>query len=136
MVKKDESFNKPLRLLPPYFLYVGIGFVIISGIVFLFGRGVFLFSKETTSVISGNLFLLALTLLAFTKDGIEDELTALIRVRAMSVAFLFGVSLVIIEPIFDLVFGDEPVYENGVYELLFTMYVMYFVTYLYWRRKR
>ena len=132
-----ESFSKPLKLLPRYFFYIGICLILMSVIIaFMSIDGVIPVEREAGELISGNGILLALTMMAFSRDGVEDELTSLIRLRSFSFAFLFGVFLVIFNTIVNLVFEHKFEMEYGVYYLLFSMYAMYFLYYYRMRKSR
>jgi hypothetical protein len=50
---------------------------------------------------------------AFSRDKIEDELTIIIRLKAMSATFGFGILFTIIYPLIYLVFGDPIEYIEG-----------------------
>ena len=122
---KDEQ---DLRLLPVHFKKVAFGIIILSVLfIVLTISKVIPVDKDIVKTISKTGFLVALLLLALTKNKIEDELTSLIRLKAFASSFVLGVTIVVAEPFFSLLFGEAFVSDKGVTELLTTMFLIYFM---------
>jgi len=116
-----------LRLLPNYFKKIAWGLLaVILLIVILKIVKVLRIDTELLKNIIQSGVLLALLLLALTKNKIEDELTLKIRVSAFAGAFVFGVGFVVLYPFVYVIIGDGFTSNQNVFGLLVTMFFFYF----------
>jgi len=126
-----------LKLLPVQFKIVATAVLAISLLfAVLYKLEVFEMSEEISHTISKTGVLLSLLIFAMTRSKIEDELTLRIRLRAFAVSFIFGVGIVIVEPIVNVLFGESFLSDKGVIELLLSMFFFYFLTIFYMKRNR
>lgn len=107
---------------------LSISFVILSGLLTIEG--------ENAKVIAKSGVLVALLLLAITRNNIEDELTLRIRLKAFTASFIYGVAIVILEPFINLLFGADLLSDKGVTELLISMFFFYFIVMFIMKRRR
>jgi hypothetical protein len=75
-------------------------------------------------------------LLALTRNKIEDELTLRIRLKAFAASFIYGVVIVIIEPLINLLFDGSFLSDKGVIELLISMFFFYFIMMFIMKKNR
>jgi hypothetical protein len=137
MARLNDYFNKPLNLLPNYFKKIGLGFIIAS-VVFvvslkIFGIHLSAEKKEMMKIILSDVFLLGMVIVAFSKDKDEDELTMLIRMKALGSAVVFVVIFKIVNDIFHLTTQVSNETMNGYF---FQMMVWYFFVYYSSKRIR
>ncbi|MGB0862975.1 MAG: hypothetical protein ACPG19_10830 [Saprospiraceae bacterium] len=85
------------------------------------------FEKELLKTIVTTTVLLGLLLFALTKDKIEDELTMIIRLKALAISFIYGVMMVIVEPFSNLLFDHDFSFGMETRELLLSMLLFYFI---------
>jgi len=137
MPKVTDYFNKPLNLLPNYFKKIGLVFILVS-VVFVVSvkiSGIHLTAekKEMLKIILSDVFLLGMVIVAFSKDKDEDELTMLIRMKALGSAVVFVVIFKIVNDIFHLTTQVSNETMNGYF---FQMMVWYFFVYYSSKRIR
>lgn len=84
-------------------------------------------SKETWKHISSSLILLGLSIIALTKNKIEDEFTMLLRLKALGAAFIFGLVYVLISPFLNLIFGDDVNEYPSSLSIMMSMLLFYFM---------
>ena len=130
MPKVTDYFNKPLNLLPNYFKKIGLGFILAS-VVFIVSvkiSGIHLTAekKEMMKTISRDVVLLGMMFLAFSKEKDEDELTMLIRMKALASAFVYIVIFKIVSDVFGII--DKELIEN-MNGYFFQMMIWYFFIY-------
>ncbi len=120
--------QQDLRLLPTKFKKVAYCLMASSILIIPLSLSkVITFEKETAQTILSSGILLSFLLLALTRDKVEDELTLVIRLKALAASFIYGVGYVLIGPFVSLLFDGEFVYENiGMEGLLITMFLFYF----------
>ncbi len=122
-----QTNQKDIKLLPNYFKKIAWGLLaIILLIVILKLSNVLQIDKELLINVIQSGVLLALLLLALTKDKIEDELTLKIRVSAFAGAFIFVVGFVILLPFINVIKGDGFTSNHHVFGLLLMMFFIYF----------
>ena len=130
MPKVTDYFNKPLNLLPNYFKKIGLGFILAS-VVFVVSvkiSGIHLTAekKEMMKTISRDVVLLGMMFIAFSKEKDEDELTMLIRMKALASAFVYIVIFKIVSDVFGII--DKELIEN-MNGYFFQMMIWYFFIY-------
>ena len=130
MPKVTDYFNKPLNLLPNYFKKIGLGFILASVVfvvsVKIFGIHLTAEKKEMMKTISRDVVLLGMMFLAFSKEKDEDELTMLIRMKALASAFVYIVIFKIVSDVFGII--DQELIEN-MNGYFFQMMIWYFFIY-------
>ena len=130
MPKVTDYFNKPLNLLPNYFKKIGLGFILAS-VVFVVSvkiSGIHLTAekKEMMKTILRDVVLLGMMFIAFSKEKDEDELTMLIRMKALASAFVYIVIFKIVSDVFGII--DQELIEN-MNGYFFQMMIWYFFVY-------
>ena len=130
MPKVTDYFNKPLNLLPNYFKKIGLGFILASVVfvvsVKISGIHPTAEKKEMMKTISRDVVLLGMMFLAFSKEKDEDELTMLIRMKALASAFVYIVIFKIVSDVFGII--DQELIEN-MNGYFFQMMIWYFFVY-------
>ena len=130
MPKVTDYFNKPLNLLPNYFKKIGLGFILASVVfvvsVKISGIHPTAEKKEMMKTISRDVVLLGMMFLAFSKEKDEDELTMLIRMKALASAFVYIVIFKIVSDVFGII--DKELIEN-MNGYFFQMMIWYFFVY-------
>jgi hypothetical protein len=129
----DKQKINEVKLLPRYFYKIGIA-VIAAGLLITALAKLMQSSVERSSFLLfrdylPNLFLLGLFFIAWSKDRIEDELTSLIRLKAMAWAFGWGILYVIGRPLTDLLFFGDHYHALGSRQVIFSMLLVYLVVY-------
>lgn len=122
-----------LRLLPNYFKK--IGFILFLGsLIFIIStiNSLATYPKNIDFIrlISFDITILSMLIMAMSKEKIEDELTQFVRLRSFAAAFIIGVVTFIIKPFTNYIFRDNYDYidmEGG--ELISFMFIVYFITY-------
>jgi len=130
MPKVNDYFNKPLNLLPNYFKKIGLGFILAS-VVFVVSikvSGIHLSAeiKAMMKTIFWDILILGMLFIGFSKEKDEDELTMLIRMKALASAFVYVVIFKIVDDIFSLF--DQASNEN-IHGYFFQMMFWYFFVY-------
>ena len=130
MPKLSDYFNKPLNLLPNYFKKIGLGFILasvvfvvsvkISGIHFTAEK------KEMMKTIFWDILIIGMLFIAFSKEKDEDELTMLIRMKALASAFVYIVIFKIVSDVFGIIDQEIIGNMNGYF---FQMMAWYFFVY-------
>ena len=130
MPKVTDYFNKPLNLLPNYFKKIGLGFILASVVfvvsVKISGIHPTAEKKEMMKTISRDVVLLGMMFIAFSKEKDEDELTMLIRMKALASAFVYIVIFKIVSDVFGII--DQELIEN-MNGYFFQMMIWYFFVY-------
>jgi len=128
-----------IQLLPSYFRWIGVLIIILPILVLIIAKlaniELFTSHKEIAKIFCGDFIILGLFLIALTKDKIEDELTLLIRVKAMAISFIITIAYVILQPVFDLIWGDEIVELKGQ-KIMIGMLFVYLGYFFIQKRKR
>jgi len=130
MPKVTDYFNKPLNLLPNYFKKIGLGFILAS-VVFVVSlkiSGIHLTAekKEMMKTIFWDILIIGMLFIAFSKEKDEDELTMLIRMKALASAFVYIVIFKIVSDVFGII--DQELIEN-MNGYFFQMMMWYFFVY-------
>lgn len=133
--------NKPeqnLRLLPTQFKQVAYSLMALSLLVIpLTATDLVIIEKEMAKTMLSSGFLLSFLILALTKDKVEDELTLLIRLKALAVSFIYGVGYVVLSPLVNLLFDGKFISEDmGTEGLLISMFLFYFGMLWFMKRNR
>lgn len=132
-----KKLEKNLKLLPNYYRKIGfalVGIVII--IIILSITKIIVAEDELLKSISGSILLIAFLLIALARDKIEDELTIIIRLRALAGTFIYGVVILIIDPFINLLFEGAFYSDKGATSLLNGMFVFYFIMVFIMKKSR
>ncbi len=127
-----------LRLLPRRFKKLAYSLLALSILfITLSVTKVIAIDDEIAKTIFSSGVLLSFLLLALTRDKIEDELTLVIRLKALASSFIFGVGYVVVSPFFSWLFDGEFIVEDlGIEGLLLTMFLFYFGMFGLMKRNR
>jgi hypothetical protein len=122
-------------LFPNYVKLIGAGLLIITGFVLALMQTdykiVELIQTETVPTILRFTLLLGLFLIASSQDKVEDELVALLRLKAFGWSFRWG----IVYSLIDLVLPNEAVPLTG-FSLTFSMHILYLLIFYSSKRER
>jgi hypothetical protein len=125
-----------LNLLPNYFKKIGIGIVLTTLLIALtrfIGFKNFIDGKNLFLVVGFDMIIIGTLLYGLAKDKIEDELTFLLRTRAMAAAFIFGTMYAMVQPIIKIFFPN--LLELSVQQLVFNMLLFFLLMFTYQKRK-
>ncbi|AHW61509.1 hypothetical protein [Draconibacterium orientale] len=127
-----------LRLLPRRFKKLAYSLLALSILFITFSvTKVIAIDDEIAKTIFRLGVLLSFLLLALTRDKIEDELTLVIRLKALASSFIFGVGYVVVSPFVSWLFDGEFIVEDlGIEGLLLTMFLFYFGMFGLMKRNR
>ena len=129
--------NQELHLLPNYFKKMAGGlFIAIFLFALLHITKVIPIDDDIGKLVLENGILLCLLMPAITKDKIEDELTVNIRMQAFAAGFIFGVLMVIIYPLINIIIEGAYKADYGSFQLLLTMLFFFHAVYIYGKKKR
>lgn len=124
--------------IPTYFKKVGLAVMVLAFVsAFLVKTGNVELSqhdKDLFRVMTLSAFILGLLLIALAKDKFEDEMIGSLKLRTMAFAFVFGVSIVIITPIVELI-SNDPVSEMSGHRVVLSMLGVYLIVYYLGKRK-
>lgn len=124
--------------IPTYFKKIGLTIMVLAllpGLVVkIWDIELAQHSKELIRVLTKNAFILGVLLIALAKDKIEDEMIGALKLRTMAFAFVFGVLIVIITPLVDLISNDS-ISEMSGHRVVLSMLVVYLITYYLGKRK-
>ncbi|MFK8036792.1 MAG: hypothetical protein AB8B74_00770 [Crocinitomicaceae bacterium] len=96
----ESKLEKLSRIqLPNYFKKVGLIFVIAGFVMLIVNKA--LIDSELFRTILKHGILVGLLLISFSKEKIEDERIANLRMKSFMVAFLIGVAMALLLPIID-----------------------------------
>ena len=130
-MKNSNFYNSPIRLLPVYFKKVGLALVLLTAvfpILFkLSSAEVLLSNKELLKIIVRSLFMIGLTLIGFSKDKIEDEMTMIIRMKAIIMSFIYGLIFAITSPL--LAYFTDVFTQDEASVIFIQMLIMYLIWY-------
>jgi hypothetical protein len=129
-MKNSNFYNSPIRLLPVYFKKIGLVLVLLTiaiPVAFkLSSAEVLLSNKDLLKIITKSLFMIGLTIIGFSKDKIEDEMTMIIRMKAIIMSFIYGLVFAIISPLLAF-FTDVSTYDEAS-----TIFIQMLMMYLIW----
>ena len=125
---QQKEFNKlmNLRLLPNYYIRIGIWLFAVCFIILLLIKFSVL-ESETVHFISREGILISLLFISVAREKVEDELIVRLRSQAFAIAFIWGVVYSLVSPYADILVGyfrgsGEMVLKDlGAYRLLVTM---------------
>ncbi|MDI9364908.1 MAG: hypothetical protein QM541_08150 [Flavobacterium sp.] len=128
--KKENIIN----LFPNYFKKIGIALMLlglipagfISQTDFAFVK---LIPKDVMKLITIDLCLVGLLLMAWAKDKIEDEMTMYMRLKAIEWTFMYAVIYVIIAPLLDRILNTSSITDinsKGLIVMMVTVYLIQF----------
>ena len=114
-----------------YFKKVGLALVLLTiaiPIVFkLTSIEALLSNKELLKIIVRSLFIIGLTLIGFSKDKIEDEMTMIIRMKAIIMSFIYGLIFAITSPL--LAYFTDVFTQDEASVIFIQMLIMYLIWY-------
>ncbi|MDD2475522.1 MAG: hypothetical protein PHI32_06395, partial [Dysgonamonadaceae bacterium] len=94
------------------------------------------FDKTLVLTISIRGVLVSLLILAMSKEKLEDELTAHIRLLSLGLSFITGVVAVIILPFIAMLIGTSGESFQSSSSILIFMFIMYFTSFRSRLKKR
>lgn len=112
----------PIKLLPNYFKTVGLSLIIISimsAVIIKVFHLDDLFNKKILGTIFIDLLIIFCSLIIFSRDKIEDEMTFFIRLKHFAGTFAGMVTMVILRNIMDIASGDNPKNYSATELILF-----------------
>ena len=131
---ENKANKKQLVLLPATFKFIGLGVAAMAfGVRAYFKMNEAAWSPEmieSVRSLSMSGLILGIFLFAMSKDKVEDEMTLMIRLRAMGASFTWGALTVIIRPIVDIVSGDKAEMINGQTTLMSMLFVFILIHFL------
>jgi hypothetical protein len=141
--KIDNSHKKYsntfIPLLPTYFKKIGLSLLILTFLpaIIVKVKSIEMVEAqlETMKYLSINLFILGMLLIAWAKNKVEDEITIALRIKSMVFAFIFAAFSVVLKPLSDLLLGT-PIADMKGQNIVFSMLVVYFVTYFFHKKGR
>ncbi len=124
--------------IPNYFKKIGLAVMVLAFLLGVLAKtGTIEMAqhpKDLFKLFTKNSFLLGLLLIALAKDKVEDEMISAIKLRTMAFAFVFGVLIVIIRPIVDLI-SKDPITGVTGQEVVLQMLCVYLIVYYLQKRK-
>lgn len=122
-----KTTQQDLLLLPNYFKKIALVLLIISILTaILAASGIVFVADPFFKEITKNFALLSMLILVLSKEKTEDELISRIRLQSFTVAFIYGVVMVFINPYLNLLFGDSFITDQRLSSLMFSMFFFYF----------
>ena len=119
--------NKPIKLLPQYFKKVGLGIIILCVLVPLAFKLLHIQTapakKEMIKHLAKDIFMIGLMFIAFSRDKIEDELTMLLRMKALISGVMFTFIYIVVADVFNL-FVSEPIIVDNAFKIMTQCVVM------------
>lgn len=130
MKKANKFLNKPINLLPSYFKIIGLGLVIGSTILGISNKYFHFITvqKEILKPVLLDVWIIALSFIAFAKDKVEDELTMLLRMKAIIAGVVFGLTFVVASDTFSLII-QEPMEKMTAYGIIIQILIMNIIYY-------
>ncbi len=126
------------RGIPNYFKKIGLAVIVmvVAAVVLLktWNPEAAQHTKDLFNVFTMNVLIIGLLLIALAKDKVEDEMISSIKIKTMAFAFIFGVLIVIIRPIIDLI-SNDPITGLTGQEVVVQMLVVYLIVYYLQKRK-
>jgi uncharacterized membrane protein SirB2 len=129
------------KLFPPVFKLVG-GILLILAflpLIFINSSDWMNAQKELMLILIFNAIILGLLFLAWSKDKVEDEMTISLRLKAMSLAFIFGILYTVFMPLLEYWFAilyDEPLVVFSSQQLILTMLIFYLIIFYLQKLRR
>ncbi len=131
--------KKEVVLLPKYFKKIGLVVMILAFIPVVAVESMNIEmvqpQKEFFRMFTLNAFILGLLFVGWSKDKVEDEMTVVIRLKAIAWAFSSAVFYVILTPIVDLLF-KEPIQNLTGQQVVIIMLFMYLIMYYFQKLRR
>jgi uncharacterized membrane protein YozB (DUF420 family) len=129
---ESRLINKEPGLLPGAFKIIGIVVVVVALTAMIVGKTAtpqFVQAhKEVFKMAILNALILGLFFIGWAKDKIEDEMTRMLRMRAMAASFGSGVIYVFVYPLLDIIGGDS-VQPIPAQQVVMFMLITYLITY-------
>lgn len=128
-----------IRLLPNYFKWIGLSIIIFAGLFFLIAK-VFIpeFVQNHRQVffdLAPRILLFGLLIISLARDKVEDELTLLVRLKAMGFTFILVAVIVIIEPIANLIWTGTAINMTSPH-LVLRMLIAYLIIFFFLKKIR
>lgn len=128
-----------LRLLPNYFKKIGFVLIMLTVLAFIFLVTVKPeVSKDTKELLRQSMissFILALAMIAVSRDRMEDERTLSLRLQAMAFAFIYSVGDPMITPWISKIMNDTWEKTGGDI-LVLNMQVIYLLVFSFMKYTR
>ena len=132
-----DKKNNRLKLLPNYYKKIGIGLILLTALIFIFliiiRPTATQNTKELVKILLQSFFLIGLLIIAIARDRVENESIYFLRLKSMSMAFVFGVVYVIVNPLISILFGYIEV--MAARELIIDMVLFYLILFYIQKRK-
>ena len=136
---ESKKYKKAPVLLPMYFKSIGLAVMILAIVSAIIINALSVemvqSQKEVFRVFTLNAFILGLLFIAWSKDKIEDEMTVIIRLKAMAWTFTSAVLCVIIVPVIDLLLKN-PIANISGRQIVMSMLFFYLLIYYFQKRGR
>jgi hypothetical protein len=136
---ESNKYKKSPVLLPMYFKSIGLAVMILAIVSAIIINALSVemvqSQKEVFRVFTLNAFILGLLFIAWSKDKIEDEMTVIIRLKAMAWTFTSAVLCVIIVPVIDLLLKN-PIANISGRQIVMSMLFFYLLIYYFQKRGR
>lgn len=131
---ENRRSKKEIVLLPRYFKIIGLVVILLAIVPMVVIKALSMemlpVQKELLKQFTANAFILGLLFIAWSMDKLEDEMTFSIRLKAMSIAFITAVCILVINPFFDLLFKDPIENETG-HSVVIKILLFYFLGYYF-----
>lgn len=126
-----QQNNYSNRGLPRYFIAIGISLIILPILLTIMANAYYHdirteignHNVEIIKAVFGNCIILGLAFIAFTRSKVENETTWRARLGGILGAFVAGVVMVILSPVFDL-FGSGEIESIDSRQLISFMLIM------------
>lgn len=129
---KNKIIKNPAALLPKYFKKIGLIVIILAFVPSVTNKVMDLemlqSQKDLLKEFTLNAIILGLSLVAWSRDKVEDEMTVALRLKSVAFAFSFAVGFVILSPVVDLLFKD-PIQDSTGQSVVMGMLMMYLMIY-------
>lgn len=108
-----EKYSKnQLRLLPNYFIKIGLFLIVVSFIIqtsiIVVLKNLTDSEREIIKAIFRSSFTIGLFFIAYSRDKLEDEMNYYLRMKSMALTLLFVIVYGILNPFLDYLFNDTP----------------------------
>lgn len=134
----NAQITSKQRGIPNYFKKVGLAVMILAFLLGVLAKTGTIemaqHTKDLFKLFTLDGFLVGLLLIALAKGKVEDEMISAIKLRTMAFAFVFGVLIVIIRPIIDLI-SNDPITDVTGQEVVLQMLGVYLFVYYLQKRK-
>jgi hypothetical protein len=136
----SKTETRIISLLPNYCKWVGLSLMLLLGLFFLVAKFLipeFVHNNEVVifDVVGPRVFLLGFLIICLSRDKVEDELTLLVRLRALGFTFILVAGMVIVEPIANLICKDPNINVTATHFVL-RMLIAYQIIFFIFKKVR